>query len=164
MKINEVFDNESLNELGTTPMGIGSKMWAGVKSKVPGGIGRSATAQLDVGNRANELHKKFENWALRTGIDLTSVDSKEIDSFLKTEGIPNFDHKGMTSYNLKDPNQTKELWTAIAQLSYRASGVTGGQKLGQRFGIRQDPAVNQIMAQLADPTKLAAVKQLLGIP
>ncbi len=164
MKINEVFDQDTINELGTTPMGIGSKMWAGVKSKVPGSIGRSGAAALDVGKRSNELNKKFQNWALRTGVDMTNVAAADVDSFLASEGLPKFNHAGITSYNLKDPGENKELWTKVSQQSFRASGVGGGQQLGQQFRVNQNSEIKNIMSQLTDPTKLAAVKAALGMP
>lgn len=164
MKINEVFDQSTLNELGTTPMGIGSRMAAGIQSKLPGGWGRSGAAALDVGKRANELHKKFQNWALRTGVDMSNVSAADVDQFTGAEGLPKIDHGGVTSYNLNDPAETKELWTKASQGSFRASGVSGGRPLGQQFGVRQPSDVQNIVQQLNDPAKLAAVKSALGMP
>jgi len=130
MKLNDILTEGQVNELGTTPMGIGSRLLKGTMAK----LGSSkAAADLDVGKRANILEKTFSAWARRSGIRLDGASPSDIDDFLSTNGLPPINHGGVSYYDLTDSETTKLLWTKVAQASFRAGGSNKG--LGGRFNV-----------------------------
>jgi ribosomal protein L20A (L18A) len=130
MKLNDILNESQVNELGTTPMGIGSRLVKGAMAKLGSG---KAEAELDVGKRANILEKTFSAWARRSGLRLDRVSISEVDDFLNINGLPPVNHNRIKFYDLTDSDMTRLLWTKVAQASYRAGGSDMG--LGGRFNV-----------------------------
>lgn len=179
MKISELLVEEKVEELGATPMGLGSRILQKAASFVPGQFGAKAGAKLDVGKRANELSKTFIQWALRSGIggpsgQLNAVPVTAIKQFLKQQSLPppNF---SQSVYDLTKQDQNNRVWTAVAQASYRSAGSTaGGSPLGQQYGVQPGPgggggggnSVNQLISALGSmsltPNQKARLQNLLA--
>lgn len=138
MKLSDVLNEEQIDELGTTPMGIGARLGYGALSKLGSS---SAQAKLDVGKRANRFEKAFSGWARRSGLDLENIKDVDIDDFLNAHGLPNYDHKGVSSYDMSDNTVTRDLWTKVANQTYRAAGAVpaGKPKLGAQLGVPASP-------------------------
>lgn len=133
MKISELIENtEQVNELGMTPMGIGQRMATGALAKLGS---TTAAANLDVGKRANELNTTFRQWALRSGINLSSVPQKDIQTFMKQQGLPSMPMR-QSIYDLNDKATNSALWKAVAQNAYKSSGSAAtSAPLGQKYNV-----------------------------
>lgn len=159
-------ESTQVNELGMTPMGIGSRLATGAMAKLGS---KTAAAKLDVGKRSNELNTAFRQWALRSGIDLTKVKKQELQSFFQQQRLPDMPLK-KSVYNLDDKATNAALWNAVSQNAYRAGGPTGGSEpLGRAYGVskfaaggKKDPMA-QISGMVAGltPAQKAQLKGML---
>lgn len=140
MQIKELIsltETKQVNELGLTPMGIGSRLAKGAMAKLGS---KTAAAQLDVGKRSNELNTNFRQWALRSGIDLAKVKKQELDDFFQQQRLPAMPLKKQV-YNLNDKATNAALWNAVSQNAFKAGGAVGGSApLGQQYGVRRSAA------------------------
>lgn len=152
MKLSDVLNEQQIDELGTTPMGIGSRIGQGVLAKLGSG---KAQAALDVGKRANRFEKAFSGWARRSGLDLENISDIDIDDFLSAHGLPKYDHAGVNVYDLSDSSTARDLWIKVAQKTFRVGGAapTGKPRLGPQLGM---PASNvgQLASQAGSLSKV----------
>ena len=158
MKLSDVLKEEQIEELGTTPMGIGSRLGHGVLAKL--GSGKSQ-AKLDVGNRANRFEKAFSGWARRSGLDLDNISDIDINDFLNAHGLPKYDHGGVNVYDLTDSNTARDLWTKVAQKTFRVGGAApmGKPRLGPQMGIPSS-SVGQLASQASALSKVELAQLL----
>lgn len=158
MKLSDVLKEEQIEELGTTPMGIGSRLGHGLLATL--GSGKSQ-AKLDVGERANKFEKVFSGWARRSGMDLENISSTDIDDFLNAQGLPKHDHAGMTMYDLTDSDTARDLWTKVAQKTYRVGGAAPANKprLGPQMGLPSS-SVGQLTSQASSLSKVELAQLL----
>ena len=136
MKINEfASDRQHLEE--ANPYGLGSRL----KSAVMGKLGsKKAQASGDVGKRANELYASFNDWALRSGVNMQAVPKKQLVSWLTSQGLPGklpAAYATMPTINLEDPATSTAVWTGLAQGAYGAAPIVapGTATLGANYGL-----------------------------
>lgn len=152
MKILEIInESKELDEVSPTSL----KTAAGFKqigNKILGAFGvQSAKAKGDVGTRAKELYKAFNDYALRTGVPMNRVPVTTLINWTKTQGLtaPTTKFNSQT-VNLSDPKMSLKIWTSIAQDAYRAA--YDPDKLGLNYGVPRK-AVNEPAATTqATPT------------
>lgn len=144
MRIHEII-NESQELDEVNPTSLASKAgWKQLGNKFMGALGsQTAKAKSDVGSRATQLYKAFNDYALRTGIPLNRVPFDSLTKWAKTQGLkaPNLDafktgdvtRQGVL--NLSNPKISQNIWNAMAQDAYRAA--YNPDKLGAEYGVPQ---------------------------
>lgn len=131
MRVNEILvENKKLSE--KAPVGLGSKLKAGIKSAFGSASGK---AQKDVNTRATEIFKKFQDWALRGGVDMSAVPAKDIQGWFKTQNLvfPQ-DYKSAKFLNLNDKATSTKFWTGAASAAFKG-GAQVGADLGSGYGL-----------------------------
>ena len=130
------FITESKKIKEKAPVGLGSQVWSAVKGAFGSTQGK---ASADVGSRATQIYQKFNNQALRTGVDMSMVPVKTLQKWFKEQGLvfPKDAVSGATALDLTDKTTSNHFWTAAAQQAY-AKGATGA-KLGSQYGIPAKP-------------------------
>lgn len=131
MRVNEILvEGKKLDE--KAPVGLGSKLKAGIKSAFGSASGK---AQKDVNTRATEIFKKFQDWALRGGVDMNAVPAKDIQGWFKTQNLvfPQ-DYKSAKFLNLNDKATSTKFWTGAASAAFKG-GAQVGADLGSGYGL-----------------------------
>lgn len=144
MRIHEIItESKELDEV--SPTSLASKAgWKQLGNKFMGALGsQTAKAKSDVGSRATQLYKAFNDYALRTGIPLNRVPFDSLTKWAKTQGLkaPNLDafktgdvtRQGVL--NLSNPKVSQNIWASMAQDAYRAA--YNPDKLGAEYGVPQ---------------------------
>ena len=144
MRIHEIL-NESHDLEEVSPTSLTSKAgWKQLGNKFMGALGsQTGKAKSDVGARATQLYKAFNDYALRTGIPMNRVPFDSLTKWAKTQGLksPNLDafkagdvtRQGVL--NLSNPKVSQNIWNAMAQDAYRAA--YNPDKLGAEYGVLQ---------------------------
>lgn len=132
MKAKEIL-TESILLKEKAPVKLGSQVWSAVKGAFGSQQGK---ADADVGARATQIYQKFNQQALRTGLDMTNMPVKNLQAWFKEQGLafPKSAVGTATALDLTDKDTSKQFWTAAAQQAFSKAG-SGGQKLGQQYGV-----------------------------
>lgn len=131
MRINEILvESKKLDE--KSPVGLGAKLKAGIKSAFGSASGK---AQKDVNTRATEIYTKFQDWALRSGLDMNAMPAKEIKGWFKQQNLiyPK-DFAAVNVLNLGDKNTSTKFWQGAASAAFK-SGAQAGAGLGSGYGL-----------------------------
>lgn len=136
MRVNEILvENKKLKE--KAPVGLGAKLKAGIKSAFGSASGK---AQKDVNTRATEIYKKFQDWALRAGLDMSAMPAKDIQGWFKTQNLVfPADYKSAKFINLNDKATSTKFWQGAASAAYKGGAQTGAD-LGSGYGLGNAPA------------------------
>lgn len=149
---------ESVEVDEAQPMGFMSKMGHTVASKLGS---KTSAAKLDVGNRANEIFSAFRDMALRSGIDLKAVTTKDLAAWFKKQGLPtpNLGAPDLT-YDLTNKEVMQGIFKGTAQKAFGAATPTQAP-LGAKFGISPS-AVGKGGAAAGGGAKFADIKAALA--
>lgn len=151
MRIHEIInESKELDEVSPTSLKTAAG-WKQLGNKVIGALGsQSGKAKGDVGTRAKELYKAFNDYALRTGIPMNRVPFDSLTKWAKTQGLksPNLDafkagdvtRQGVL--NLSNPKVSQNIWSSMAQDAYRAA--YNPDKLGAQYGVPQKAPKKQV--------------------
>ena len=158
MRIHEIItESKELDEV--SPTSLTSKAgWKQLGNKFMGALGsQTAKAKSDVGGRATQIYKAFNDYALRTGIPLNRVPFDSLTKWAKTQGLkaPNLDafkagdvtRQGVL--NLSNPKVSQNIWNAMAQDAYRAA--YNPDKLGAEYGVPQKAQKKPVKKTAAEP-------------
>lgn len=131
MRVNEILvEGKKLAE--KAPVGIGAKLKAGIKSAFGSASGK---AQKDVNTRATEIFKKFQDWALRSGVDMSAAPVKDVKSWFATQKLvfPK-DYASAKFLNLNDKETSTKFWSGAASAAYKGAQNVGAG-LGAGYGL-----------------------------
>jgi hypothetical protein len=171
MRVTEIIVEDQMDEVFGNPYGLGKQ----VVDKLGSMVGREkSSASLDVGQRANEISKTFKKWAYRSGVELDQVTNDDINTWLRSQRLPDIDLTQITGlqptdpFNIEDPKLSKEIWMKISKEAFKQGRQPGGQ-LGTSYGTQTTSGAaatanfNQIKNALASltPQQKSALKGML---
>lgn len=133
MKLYEILA-ESKEQIDEAPMGMLSRAGHTIASKLGS---KTSAAKLDVGTRANEIFDAFRDYALRAGVDLKMVSTKQLSDWFKKQGLPapNLGAPTLT-YDLTKGKTVQDIFNKVSQNAF-AKGQSTGAPLGQQYNIKQ---------------------------
>jgi hypothetical protein len=169
MRVTEIIVEDQMDEVFGNPYGLRKQ----VADKLGSMVGHEkSSASLDVGRRANEISKTFKKWAYRSGVALDQVTNDDVNTWLRSQRLPDVDLNPITGlpstdpFNIEDATLSKEIWMKISKEAFKQGRQPGGQ-LGTSYGTQTTPNstshFDQIKNALASltPADKAALKKLL---
>lgn len=146
------FITESVKLKEKAPVGVGKQVWSAVKGAFGSAKGK---ADADVGARASQIYQKFNDYALRAGMDMSNMPVAQLKKWFTTQGLvfPKNVVGTNTALDLTNKDTSNQFWTGAAQQAY-AKGNAGGAKLGSSYGLPNKPAKKKA-ASAAQNTKSA---------
>lgn len=153
MKAKEII-TESTKLKEKAPVNVGKHVWSAVKGAFGSTKGK---ADVDVGSRATQIYQKFNDYALRSGMDMSMMPVKSLQQWFKGQGLvfPKDAVAGATNLDLTDKTTSNHFWTSAAQQAYAKAG-SGGAKLGQSYGVPAKPAKKKAAPAAAASTAAPA--------